>query len=323
LIIVRAPLRVSLLGGGTDMPQFTRFSNGMTLNFAISKYIYISIHNVPESNEIALRYSRTETVSAADSIRHPVFREVLKRYPVKGVEISVSSDVPAGTGLGSSSAFTVALLWLVRSYLSLPNNQEEIAREACDIEINVLQESIGAQDQYITSKGGLRQTEYYDGYNIISKDYINAELQHFIEKCSALIRYKGDGTRSASKVILDQLGNPNWFDKTSKINDVARDFFKVSNPSVYDLATAINESWKIKSTLSSSTAPEELKQILDRLHSMGFLACKLLGAGGSGYIFALGQRPIQHEVFEGSGTEALSFRIDWSGVSTIHESERS
>lgn len=305
------------------MPQFTKFSSGMTLNFAISKYIYISIHNVPDSSEIALRYSRTETVSVAESIRHPVFREVLKRYPMKGIEISVSSDVPAGTGLGSSSAFTVALLWLVRSYLGLTNNRDDIAREACDIEINVLRESIGVQDQFITAKGGLRHTEYFDDLKIDSKDYNNAELQHFIEKCSVLIRYKGEGTRSASKVILDQLENPNWFDQTSQINEVTRNFFRIGNPSVYDLAAAINESWKIKSMLSSSTAPEDLKQIIDCLRSKGFLACKLLGAGGSGYVFALGEKPIHQGFFAEPETETLSFKIDWSGVSTIHESERS
>src|SRR6266567_5026950 len=156
MIIARSPLRVSLGGGGTDLPSYYRKHSGFLIASAINKYVYITIHE-RFVNELLIKYSKLELVPNAESVEHPIFREALKLLKITetNLEIASMADIPAGTGLGSSGSFTTALLKALHTYRKNLVHPRELAEEACHIEIDLLKESIGKQDQYIAAFGGV------------------------------------------------------------------------------------------------------------------------------------------------------------------------
>src|SRR3989344_1166442 len=155
MIITRTPFRISFVGGGSDMEDFYKHSQGAVLSTTITKYMYIYSHNFFDEDKIRVKYSQTETATNVNKIRHPIVREVLRKFKIKGaLEISSNADVPASTGLGSSSSFTVGLLYNLYTKFGKHVTKEQLAKEACDIEIIKLKEPIGKQDQYAASYGG-------------------------------------------------------------------------------------------------------------------------------------------------------------------------
>ena len=162
MIISRTPFRVSFAGGGSDLPSFYRKSTGAVLSTSIDKYMYIAIHPYFEKDKIQLKYSKTEQVDSIDAIKHPIFKEVLKMYGLTGVDLNSIADIPSGTGLGSSSSFTVGLLNAVRAYLGKATSGEKLGELACDVEINKVGSPIGKQDQY--------------GYNSFAKALVDGNL---------------------------------------------------------------------------------------------------------------------------------------------------
>ena len=148
MIISRAPFRVSFCGGGSDIPSFYEKYGGCVLSCSIRKYVYIALHPSFDKKTITLKYSKTEEVSSFDEIEHKYFKIMLKDYGIKGVEIASMADIPSGTGLGSSSAFTVATLKALKSYKKLSYSKYALAQEACDVEINKAKSPIGKQDQF-------------------------------------------------------------------------------------------------------------------------------------------------------------------------------
>jgi D-glycero-alpha-D-manno-heptose-7-phosphate kinase len=165
MIISRAPFRVSFCGGGSDIPSFYEKYGGCVISTSIRKYVYLTINPSFNRNEITLKYSKTEIVDDVNKIEHRIFKQVLKDFTVKGVEITSMADIPSGTGLGSSSSFTVALLKLLYTYTERSVSAYKIAKEACDVEINQLGNPIGKQDQFAAAFGGLRYYEFCpDGF---------------------------------------------------------------------------------------------------------------------------------------------------------------
>ncbi len=148
MLICQSPLRVSLLGGGSDLPSFLEHNDGAVLSFAINRRVFIIGHQFTHRMGILLRYSQTEDVTQPEFLKHPIARTILNRYDINDIDLVVMSDVPAGTGLGSSSSFTVALLAFVRYKCKIPTTAEDLAWEACEIEIDTLREPIGYQDQW-------------------------------------------------------------------------------------------------------------------------------------------------------------------------------
>src|SRR5262249_52165790 len=161
MIITRSPLRISLGGGGTDLPSYYRDHGGFVISAAIDKYVYITLHETFE-REFVIKYSKTELVHSVDEIKHPLIREALKMVPVAAphLEVVSMSDIPAGTGLGSSGSFTVALLRALHTLNKEFISRQTLAEEACHIEINLLEEPVGKQDQYIASFGGITSFEF-------------------------------------------------------------------------------------------------------------------------------------------------------------------
>ena len=156
MIITRAPFRVSFCGGGSDLPLFYEKHGGCVLSTTIRKYMYLTIHNSFNKDEIVLKYSKTETVRNYSDIEHKYFKQCLSDFGIKGVEISSMADVPSGTGLGSSSSFTVALLHLLHTYRGEYVSKYKLAKEACEVELDKLGEPIGKQDQFAAAFGGLK-----------------------------------------------------------------------------------------------------------------------------------------------------------------------
>ena len=160
MIITRAPFRVSFCGGGSDLPSFYENYGGCVLSTTIRKYMYLTIHNYFDKEKIVLKYSKTEVVDNYEQIEHRIFKQCLKDFDIKGVELSSMADIPAGTGLGSSSTFTVALLQLLNTYKGQYQSKYKLAKDACEVEIGKLGEPIGKQDQFAAAFGGLKFYEF-------------------------------------------------------------------------------------------------------------------------------------------------------------------
>lgn len=286
MIIVRSPLRVSLLGGGTDLPAFYEKSRGTVISFALDKYIYITINKLAESHDILLKYSKLERVTDIDRIQHPLVRSALRRFEVSGVDISITSDIPAGTGLGSSSSFTVGLIKALSEYKGLNFTKEEVAQIACDIELNDLQEPIGKQDQYAASYGGLNHFIFHTNGEVeVSLLDGRSELEAYIADCCLLVRV---GTvRKSSSILADQserLRSGINHELMAELAEITDRFCRELPGSVGILGSLLNASWELKSRLSDGVTNDEIENTLLNARNCGATGGKLLGAGQSGYI---------------------------------------
>jgi D-glycero-alpha-D-manno-heptose-7-phosphate kinase len=194
MIITRAPFRVSFCGGGSDLPAFYEKHGGCVISTSIRKYMYLTLHQSFDPNEIVLKYSKTEIVHNYDQIEHKYFKQVLSNMGIKGIEISSSADIPAGTGLGSSSSFTVALLHLLHTYKGEFVSKGRLASEACDIEINQLGNPIGKQDQFAAAFGGLNFIEFKpNGYVDVQPIVMKASAYKQLQK-NLMMFYLGGNT---------------------------------------------------------------------------------------------------------------------------------
>ena len=187
MLIAQGPLRISLFGGGSDLPAFLANNDGAVLSMAIDRCVYIAGHPFTHRDGILLKYSKTEDVPSPDALQHPIAREVLGRYNINNVDLAVMADVPAGTGLGSSSAFTVAFLSLVRQLKGLPSTPVDLAREACEIEIDVLREPIGYQDQWASALGGINVLRFSASEVQVERAAVDASTVRSLENNLHLI----------------------------------------------------------------------------------------------------------------------------------------
>ena len=203
MIISRTPFRISFAGGGSDLPSFYKRETGAVLSTSIDKYMYIAIHPYFERNKIQLKYSKTEQVDSIDAIRHPIFKEVLKMYNLTGVDLNSIADIPSGTGLGSSSSFTVGLLNAVRAYLGKATSGERLGELACDVEINRVGSPIGKQDQYAAACGGLNFITFYGDETVnVEKIIMQPDKKKELED-NLLMVFVG-GEHSANAILKNQ-----------------------------------------------------------------------------------------------------------------------
>ena len=204
MIISRTPLRISFVGGGSDLPSFYQKSKGAVLSTSIDKYIYISIHPYFHQDKYLLKYSKTEEVDKIENINHPLIRLSCEYSGIKsGIEFSSSADVPAGTGLGSSSSFTVGSLNCMKQFMGESYTKEQLAKKACQIEIDELNAPIGKQDQYAASYGGLNVIEFnQDGEVQIFPVSLDNDTCDRLEK--SLVCFYVGGSRSANKILEEQ-----------------------------------------------------------------------------------------------------------------------
>lgn len=324
MIMVRAPFRTSFLGGGSDLPFFYQLHGGATLSTTINKHIFLTGRRMYNGNQSLLKYSQIERVNSADDIKHPIFRAVFEIFKLKGVDLAVMSDIPSGSGLGSSSSFTVGLIKLVNELHGLQMDEEEIARLACEIEIDKVGDSVGKQDQYSSAFGGLNLFLFNRDNSVEVLPYqFNVDDYEWLSGAMVLVEVGSFG-RSANenlKKFAQYMGSDDVaLHSTKALADLAIEGFKqISTSGIRELPSLLGEAWRLKQL----SAPRELTSVASELMNLGLengaLAGKLLGAGGGGFILFLVE-PESVDGFQISLGKVRSLRVkpDLSGVLTIY-----
>jgi D-glycero-alpha-D-manno-heptose-7-phosphate kinase len=321
VLIAQGPLRVSLFGGGSDLPAFLDENEGAVLSFALDRRVFIVGHPFTHRGGIVLKYSVTEDVERPGDLKHPIAREVLSRYEVTDIDIAVMSDVPAGTGLGSSSSFTVAFLAFVRHSCGLASTPVDLAREACEIEIDVLKEPIGYQDQWASALGGVNVIRFSGRDVEVESVGLGAVGIAALEQNLHLVPV--GQPRSASELLAKQGGS---LSAGSKAEDVTRRMVGLVRQgkaalrgSMDDLGPLLDEAWTLKREVSEGVSNPTVDEAYARGLAAGATGGKLLGAGGSGYL-AFYVPAGEHERFAAQFPKRLGFRISTQGAGVIHES---
>jgi D-glycero-alpha-D-manno-heptose-7-phosphate kinase len=290
MIITQTPLRIGLLGGGTDLPDYYREHGGRVLNCAIDKYIYVIVKQRFD-DDIYVNYSRKEIVSTIDDLEHELVREAMRMTGVvKGVEITSLADIPSagGSGLGSSSAVTVGLLNALFAYQGHQVSAAELAERACTIEIELCGKPIGKQDQYIAALGGIRDIRFGPGEAVVGEELgLPADerraLQHQI-----MLFYTGV-TRSANTILAEQNAN---IAATRPQLDLLRDLAgfavdRLRSGDVDAIGPALRESWEAKRKLASGVSNGRIDDAVGRALDAGATGAKLTGAGGGGFLLVI------------------------------------
>ncbi len=323
MIITRTPFRISFVGGGSDMETFYSRHQGAVLSTSIDKYMYISSHKFFFPDQIRIKYSQTETVGSVDELKHPILRETLRKLEIPGgTEISSIADIPAGTGMGSSSAFTVGLLHnlyaVKRQYIS----HEQIAREACEIEIDILGEPIGKQDQYAAAFGGLNTILFHtDGSVTVEPLHIKNEIYDTLQE--NLVMFYIGNQRKASDILSEQKKNASAGEKfnvlksmVSLVSDLRDCLY---NEDLDDFGPILHENWILKQKLASQISNNEVEQIYLAGLAGGATGGKLLGAGGGGFMLFYCEKKKQRKLTEMlKGRRNFPFAFERDGSKLIY-----
>jgi D-glycero-alpha-D-manno-heptose-7-phosphate kinase len=324
MIITRSPLRISLGGGGTDLPSYYQEHTGFLIAAAIDKYVCITLHHtfVPD---LIIKYSRLERVRTVDEVQHPIIREALKATGVEpaGLEITSMADIPAGTGLGSSGSFTTALLKALYTYRKNLIHPRELAEEACHIELDRLKEPIGKQDQYIAAFGGLTCFQFLpDGQVNAWPLQISNETLYSLED-NLLLFFTGY-SRSASSILKEQ-------DDKSKTQDQSMvenlHFVKelgyqsqeaLETGDLVKFAGLMNVHWEHKKKRSGSMSNGHINQWYELARTHGAIGGKLIGAGGGGFLlFYAEEKRRLRRVMADAGLREVRFRFDFEGTKCV------
>lgn len=320
MIMTRTPLRVSLGGGGTDLPSYYREFGGFVLSAAINKYVYISV-NRSFFPGYFLKYSEMEHAQTYEEIRHPLLREALKLHAAPSpLEVASIADVPAGTGLGSSGAFLVGLTHALHAYARRRVTAEALAQEAVEIEMDRLREPVGKQDQYVAAYGGLLCQEYErDGSVQVTALRISESA--LAELREALMLFFVGQTRSASTLLEDQRTRSEQQDKTMLeglhfVKELGREIRNVLEAgSVHEFGRLMHEHWLRKRCRSKGMSNERIDDLYEMARSRGgATGGKLVGAGGSGFLLLHAQdRKRLRAVMTEAGADELDFQFDFDG----------
>jgi D-glycero-alpha-D-manno-heptose-7-phosphate kinase len=285
VIIVQTPLRVSFFGGGTDFPAFFREEGGCVLSTAINKYIYVTIKERFD-DLIRVGYTRTEIVERVDEVQHELIREALRTTGVqKGIEITTMGDIPAGTGLGSSSAVTIGALQAMYTLQNRFASPEQLAREACEIEITRLGKPIGIQDQYIAAYGGIRFLEFCPDGSVTCENIEMAPSLHTQLRESLILFYTGV-TREAGSILGEQ--NQNSVQNTPILREMKKQALQARNylcsGDLEAFGSLLDEAWRLKKQLASKISNGSIEEIYQKGIHAGALGGKITGAGGGGFL---------------------------------------
>jgi len=325
MIITRSPLRISLGGGGTDLPSYYReHGPGFLIAAAIDKYVYITIHDMFDSGVI-VRYSKTERVDAVTDVQHPIVREAMRLVGIENPHLEIASvaDVPAGTGLGSSGSFTTALLKALHAYRKNLVHPDELAAQACDLEINRLGEPSGKQDQYIAAFGGVTCFRFHGDERVEAWPLrASAETLHNLE--DNLMLFFTGFTRSASSLLKDQ------DEKTKKRDgDMLRnmEFVKelgtksleaLESGDLRGFAELMNVHWEHKRRRTNGMSNDSIDIWYNTARQNGALGGKLIGAGGGGFLlFYTEDRSRLRHAMNACGVREVRFRFDYEGTKTV------
>ena len=325
MIVVQSPLRVSLFGGGTDFPSYFSSEGGCVLSSAIDKYIFVNVKKRFD-RKLRVGYTRTEMVDRVDDLKHELIREALRMTGiVDGVEVTTMGDIPAaGSGLGSSSTVTVGTLQSLYAFLGETASPERLAREACEIEINILGKPIGVQDQYIAAFGGLRFMEFQpDGRILIESVRLEPSLHRRLE--TNLLLFFTGVTRQADTILSEQ--KTNIKDRLCVLQDMKALAYRARNDllsgNLDAVGSLLHDSWQLKRRLASKISNGEIDDIYALARKAGALGGKITGAGGGGFLLVycpLERQDAVRNIL--GGLQELPFRFERDGAKVVFNYQR-
>jgi len=328
MIITRSPLRISLGGGGTDLPSYYREHSGFVIAAAIDKYVYITLHHT-FVQELIIKYSRLEHVHAIEEVQHPIIREALKitntGEPLQ-MEIASMADIPAGTGLGSSGSFTTALLKALHSHNRHLMHPQELAEQACHIEIDLLKEPVGKQDQYIAAYGGITCFRFLPNGQVeawplkIARDTLYALEDNLLlfftgysRSASSILKEQDDKSKQSNKEMTDNLHFVKELGRQSKDALEAGD--------LHTFGDLMNVHWEHKKKRSANMSNPQINDWYDIARQNGAVGGKLIGAGGGGFLMFYAEDKMRlRKAMREAGLQEVRFRFDFEGTTVVTQS---
>ncbi len=327
MILVRSPLRISLGGGGTDLPSYYRDYEGFLISAAIDKYVYVSVMR-PFTECIYLKYSQLEHVNLIPDVKHPIIREALDmlKFRTPQVEITTLADIPAGTGLGSSGSFTTALLKALYTHRKRHLHQEELAELACHIEIDRLGEPVGKQDQYIAAFGGVTSFTFHKNDKVTATPLaISMDTMHELED-NLLLFFTGF-SRSASGILADQNNRSQKHDSEMLKNlhyvkELGqRSKLALESGDTRQFGELMHEHWEHKKRRSGGMSNSRIDEWYELGMKHGAIGGKLVGAGGGGFLMFLAKdRTELRRAMAIAGLEEVRFKFDFEGTKVVTSS---
>jgi len=327
MIVTRTPFRITLGGGGTDLPSFYREHGAYILAVAIDKYMFLNVNTPIVDDKIRVRYNNTEIVDCVDELHHTTAREALRHLAItSGIEIVSIADIPAGTGLGSSSSYLVGLLNALHVLLQDQATPHKLAEEACHIELEVLKKPIGKQDQYMAAFGGLTALDInHDGRVSVTRLGLDMDLLESLEHnilmfftnemrdATAILKNQDDATRTKDRTVVGSL---------REIKDIGLEISDaISKGNLRRFGELLDAHWQSKKRLSEGISNPQIDAWYELAKRNGAIGGKISGAGGGGFLmlYCEGNKSSLREVMRGAGLRELKFRFDFEGSKVVFD----
>lgn len=322
MIITRTPFRITFAGGGSDMPDFYERHEGCVLSASINKYMYIIIHPSFNRDITTIKYSKTENVKSIREIVHPIAKQILLDYNLSGIELVSVADIPMGTGLASSSAYTVGAINAVSAFVGKYRSQERIAYEACEVEINKMGEPIGKQDQYGCAIGGLKFIRF------LQNGHVEVEPLILSRKCierlneNLLMFYTGV-EHSSREILQEQKKNMSHTDKYNNLVKMTELAYELRERLLREELSAfgdyLNKGWKLKREMAGQISNARIDKYYDIAMNNGASGGKILGAGGGGFLLFYCEKDRQMRLRAAlNDLVELPFDFDYGGTSVVY-----
>lgn len=324
MIIGRSPLRISLGGGGTDLPSYYRAHGGFVLSAAITQYVHVAMHRTP-LKEMLIRYSQIERVARVSEIKHPIIREALRLTGIEGpnIEITSMADIPAGTGLGSSGSFTTCLLKVLHKFKRHFIHARELAEMACHIEIDLLKEPVGKQDQYIAAYGGVTAFEFGQDGRVDARP-LNVSEQTLDLLEDNLVMVSTGFYRAASQVLKEQddrskNNDPEMIDNLHYVKELGhRSLVALQSGDLTTFGRIMDEHWQHKKKRSPLMSNGDIDRWYELAMASGAVGGKLIGAGGGGFLLFYSEEKARlRRALRGAGLMEIKLGFDYEGTKIL------
>jgi D-glycero-alpha-D-manno-heptose-7-phosphate kinase len=324
VIIGRSPLRISLGGGGTDLPSYYREHGGFVVAAAITQYVHVTLHRTP-FKELLIRYSQIERPSSVDDVKHPIIREALQLTEITepNIEITSMADIPAGTGLGSSGSFTTCLLKVLHKYKRRFIHPRELAEMACHIEIDRLGEPVGKQDQYIAAFGGVTLFEFQSDGSVLARS-VNASEDTLDQLQENLLMVPTGFRRSAAVVLKEQdeksrRNDPAMIDNLHFVKELGqRSLEALESGNLAEFGRLMHTHWEHKKKRSANMSNPDIDRWYELALASGAIGGKLIGAGGGGFLlFYTEQKARLRQALRGVGLAEVKIGFDYEGTKIL------